>query len=76
MWTRTDAGLVGALFRLPAARFIRRWSIAASDAGPDTLVLQVLVTRRGIRMAARGSGASGRMPDDARVVSVKTRRTP
>ena len=69
-------GLGGGPVPPAGSTFIRRWSIAASDAGPDTLVLQVLVTRRGIRMAARGSGASGRMPDDARVVSVKTRRTP
>ena len=55
---------------------IRRWSIAAADAGPDTLVLQVLVTSRGIRMNIQGNAGSGRMPGEARVVSLKTRRVP
>jgi len=55
---------------------VRRWSIAPSDAGADTLVLQVLVTGRGIQTRVPGGSTSGRMPDEARVVSLKTRRVP
>jgi prepilin-type N-terminal cleavage/methylation domain-containing protein len=69
-------GLGGGPVPPAGSTLIRRWSIASSDADPDTLVLQVLVTRRAIRMSAPGGGASGRMPDEARVVSVKTRRVP
>ena len=55
---------------------IRRWAIAPMDASPDILVLQVVVTRRGIRTSVPGGSTSGRMPDEATVVSLKTRRVP
>ena len=69
-------GLGGGAVPAAGSTFIRRWSIAASDVGPDTLILQVLVTRRGIRTSAPAGGASARMPDEARLVSLKTRRVP
>jgi hypothetical protein len=69
-------GLGGGAVPPAGSTFIRRWSIAASDVGPDTLILQVLVTRRGIRTSAPAGGASARMPDEARLVSLKTRRVP
>jgi type II secretory pathway pseudopilin PulG len=69
-------GLGGGVVPPAGSTFIRRWSIATSDAGPDTLVLQVLVTRRGLGTREHGEGASGRMPDEARLVSLKTRRVP
>jgi prepilin-type N-terminal cleavage/methylation domain-containing protein len=60
----------------PGTTHIRRWAIAVTDSSRDTLVLQVVVTRRGIRTSALGGGTSGRMPDEATVVSLKTRRAP
>jgi len=60
----------------PGTTHIRRWAIAPTDASPDTLVLQVVVTRRGIRTSAPGGGTSGRMHDEPTIVSLKTRRAP
>jgi prepilin-type N-terminal cleavage/methylation domain-containing protein len=56
--------------------YIRRWSIDPLPDDPDrALVLQVLVTR-----LRRGPGAApgrvGRMPHDARIVTVRTRNDP
>jgi prepilin-type N-terminal cleavage/methylation domain-containing protein len=55
--------------------YIRRWSIEPLPANPaNALVLQVLVSRAGGR-AARDTGATGiRVPDEARLVSVRTRK--
>jgi type II secretory pathway pseudopilin PulG len=54
--------------------YIRRWSVEPLPTNPNnTLVLQVLVTR----LADRGAADAGnvqRMPDEARLVSVKTRK--
>lgn len=59
------------------AAFIRRWSIRPLPTNPNnTLVLQVLVTpvaNEGSRIA--GPGARQRMPGDALLVSVKTRKS-
>src|SRR5262245_3014978 len=56
------------------AVYIRRWSIEPMRSNPNnTLVLQVLVTQ----MRDRGSDSSAntrRLPDEARVASVKTRK--
>jgi hypothetical protein len=50
--------------------YIRRWSIEPLPANPaDSLVLQVLVTRAGNRGAA-----ARRLPNEARIVSVRTRK--
>ena len=68
-------GLGGGAVPPPGSTHLRRWSIATSGVGGDTLVLQVLVTDRGIRTAA-AEDAGRRMPDEAVVVSVKARRSP
>jgi prepilin-type N-terminal cleavage/methylation domain-containing protein len=54
--------------------FLRRWSISPLPASPDhVLVLQVLVT--GLHTGA-GAPGRARAPEEARIVSVKTRRAP
>ena len=58
-----------------AAIFIRRWSIEALPTNPNnTLVLQILVTRNKNRGAADTATGVARLPDEARLVSVKTRK--
>lgn len=55
--------------------YIRRWSIEPLPTNPNnTLVFQVLVTRWNERGAA-GEGNIMRMPDEARLMSIKTRKT-
>jgi prepilin-type N-terminal cleavage/methylation domain-containing protein len=60
----------------PSAAFIRRWAIRPLPTNPNnTLVLQVLVTpasNEGARVAT--AGPRPRMPGDALLVSVKTRK--
>jgi prepilin-type N-terminal cleavage/methylation domain-containing protein len=57
--------------------YIRRWSIEPLPANPaNTVVLQVLVTRRRNRGAADAAADITRLPDEARLVSVKTRKAP
>lgn len=52
----------------------RRWSIEPLPTNPDnTLILQVLVTRRFDRGAA-DQGSVVRLPEEARLLSVKTRK--
>lgn len=54
--------------------FIRRWSIEPLPTNPNnTLIIQVLVTRNPDRGAA-DAGSVARMPGEARVISVKTRK--
>jgi hypothetical protein len=58
------------------AAYVRRWAIAPTTADPNTLVLQVLVIRsRNLATgAAEITGASGRrLPDEARLITIKTR---
>lgn len=56
-------------------RFIRRWSVEPLPSNPNnTVILQVLVTRRTDRGDA-DSGNVARMNDEARLMSVKTRKT-
>jgi hypothetical protein len=58
-----------------ATVFIRRWSIEPLPTNPNnTLILQVLVTRFRDRGAADANNV-GRLPEEARLVSVKTRKT-
>jgi hypothetical protein len=52
------------------ALFVRRWSVEPLPAKPNTLLLQVIVTR-----AVRG-GAAGSLPDATRLVSAKGRKAP
>lgn len=55
--------------------YIRRWSIEPLPTNPNnTLVLQVLVTRFRDRGAADASVDVKRLPDEARIISVKTRK--
>ena len=55
--------------------FIRRWSVEPLPTNPNnTLVLQVLVTRLRNRGTADTATGVGRLPDEARIISVKTRK--
>ncbi len=57
-----------------ATVYVRRWSITPLPANPsDTLVIQVLVTPHRIR-GSGNSGAVARLPGEARLVTVKTRK--
>ena len=59
----------------PGAVYIRRWSVERIPANPNTIVLQVLVTRARNRAPADSpAGVVTRLPDEARIVSVKTRK--
>ena len=54
--------------------YIRRWYIEPLATSPnDTLVLQVLVTRRRTRGAAE-AGSVVRAPEEARLITLKTRK--
>lgn len=56
------------------AAFTRRWSITPLPTNPNnTLILQVLVTRNRDRGSA-DNGAVARLPEEARMVTVKTRK--
>ena len=55
--------------------YIRRWSIDTLPANPgNTIVLQVLVTRHRVRGAANNATDTARLPDEARLVCVRTRK--
>jgi prepilin-type N-terminal cleavage/methylation domain-containing protein len=55
--------------------YIRRWSVEPLPTNPNnTIILQVLVTRSTARNNVDTSNATGRAPDEARLVSVKTRK--
>jgi prepilin-type N-terminal cleavage/methylation domain-containing protein len=54
--------------------YIRRWSVTPLPADPgNTLVLQVVVTRR-LNRGGANAGAGTRLPDEARMTSLKTRK--
>jgi prepilin-type N-terminal cleavage/methylation domain-containing protein len=54
--------------------YVRRWSIESLPSAPgNALVLQVLVTHRFSRGAAN-TGVVSRLPNEARLISVKARR--
>lgn len=62
----------------PTAVYVRRWAITPLPTNPNnTLILQVLVTPI-VNEASRGdsSGPRVRMPGDALLVNVKTRKAP
>jgi hypothetical protein len=62
---------------MPAgAVYVRRWSIEPLPTSLNALVLHVLVTKRPNRGSADADGATRRLPDEARLVSVKTRKAP
>jgi hypothetical protein len=55
--------------------YIRRWSIDPLPTNPNnTLVIQVMVTRERARGLADQTGSTERLKDEARIVSVKTRK--
>ena len=55
--------------------YIRRWMVEPLPTNPNnTLILHVLVTRRTDRGVA-DAGSVTRLPDEARLTSVKTRKT-
>jgi len=55
--------------------YIRRWSVEPLPTNPNnTLVLQVLVTRLRDRGGADDTVSVNRLPDEARIISVKTRK--
>src|SRR5207244_1039838 len=55
--------------------YIRRWSIDPLPTNPNnTLVIQVLVTRERTRGLADQTNSTERLKDEARIVSVKTRK--
>ena len=57
------------------AAYTRRWSVEPLPTNPNnTIVLQVLVTRSGGRNGVDTSTTGVRAPDEARLVSVKTRK--
>jgi len=56
------------------AVYIRRWMVEPLPTNPNnTIVIQVLVTRHRNRGTADG-GSVTRLPDEARIISVKTRK--
>jgi prepilin-type N-terminal cleavage/methylation domain-containing protein len=55
--------------------YVRRWAIEPLPTNPNnTIVLQVMVTRAGGRNDVATTSTAARMPDEARLVSVKTRK--
>jgi len=55
--------------------YIRRWSIDPLPTNPNnTIVIQVMVTRERNRGLADQSGSTERLKDEARIVSLKTRK--
>jgi prepilin-type N-terminal cleavage/methylation domain-containing protein len=56
--------------------YIRRWSVEPLPSSVNTMVLQVLVMRARPRDAANRIGPGGRSAEEARLVSVKTRKAP
>lgn len=72
---RHGAWLAGGATPPGGTFYVRRWSIEPLPANPDnTIVLQVMVTRIGGRSGASTPSASAQMPDEARLVDVKTRK--
>ena len=68
--------IIGGGTTLPAKTiYIRRWSIEPLPVNPNnTLILQVLVTKRVNRGTADSDGSVRRLRDEARLMSVKTRK--
>lgn len=71
----TDAN--GATVASTAAMYVRRWSIEPLPTNPNnTLVLQVFVFKSASRPDDGADNFIERMPDEARLISVKTRKAP
>ncbi|HXD74630.1 MAG TPA: hypothetical protein VN628_12870 [Vicinamibacterales bacterium] len=55
--------------------YIRRWSIDPLPTDPNnTIIIQVMVTRSRSRGLADQTGSTDRLKDEARIISVKTRK--
>jgi type II secretory pathway pseudopilin PulG len=67
--------LGGGATRPARAVYTRRWSIAPLPGHPDTLILQVLVMKR-VNRGSADAGFTRRLPDEARIVGLKTRKAP
>jgi hypothetical protein len=70
-----NGAIVGNGVQAPAtAVYTRRWSVEPLPTNPNnTLIIQVLVTPNRVRGQA-DQGNVGRLPDEARMVTVKTRK--
>jgi len=67
----------GATVASSAAMYVRRWSVEPLPTNPNnTLVLQVFVFKSGGRPADGPDNFIKRGPDEARLISVKTRKAP
>ena len=67
--------LGGGLTPLPNTVYIRRWSIDPLPTNPNgTIVIQVMVTRERHRGLADQNGSTDRLKDEARIISIKTRK--
>jgi type II secretory pathway pseudopilin PulG len=72
---RNGAWLAGGSTPPAGTAYVRRWSIEPLPTNPNnTIVLQVMVTRVGGRNGVSTSSTSARVPDEARLVSVRTRK--
>ena len=73
---RNGTSLGGCAGANPAASYVRRWSVESLPANPgNTIVLQVLVAPNVSRGADnQAAGVVVRRPNEARLVSVKTRK--
>ena len=69
---RNGAALGGGAGPQRDAAYIRRWAVQPLAEDPDTLVIQVLVILR--RDDGAGPRALGRLPGQARVVMIRTRK--
>jgi hypothetical protein len=71
----SGCGLGGGAEPPPGAAFARRWSIEPLSTSPnETLILQVRVLRMVGRDAPHGADPTARGTEEARVVTVRTRR--
>jgi prepilin-type N-terminal cleavage/methylation domain-containing protein len=67
--------LGGGAMPIEGTVYIQRWSVEPLPTNPNnTVVLQVLVTRRRARGAVGTATGMARLPDEARFISVKTRK--
>jgi hypothetical protein len=72
---RSGNSLGGGTTAPPSTVYVRRWSIEPLPTNPNnTLILQVLVARHTTGALAPEPGTLAHLPDEARLVSVKTRR--
>jgi len=67
--------LGGGTMALPKTVYVRRWSVEPLPTDPNnTLILQVLVFKFANRGIADAAGSTMRLRDEARLMSVKTRK--